>query len=1049
MRLINIIKVLGIITSLFLLPSISNAQIQRVWNIPEFLSTMPVPPSAGAKIGFRTINNSVYYWNGSAWVRMAGPGIVDTMYSLSFTSPTLSLLGSGSSVSLTNLYTPGWGLLKTAEEFRVDSSKVASRYHVSANFFPLQGGTLTGTGGAGFVGFPSQVSAPGTPASGLNVFAQGSSFNWKGTDGYERQFASTLTGGRTYTLPDVSGTFALGTGTTNRVPLWTSINMLGSSNIQDNGTAVSVLNSKPFQLGQWTTAGRPSGVAAYNGYNTTLGGNEWYDGTRWNSVPKAVKSAFTSTYIPFTNSSGQFDENANFVWDNTQVITGGGTGQMRVGGSNDGGYGRIFINGRVSFRREFIMDRSAGGFGAFFSFTQRNAGEVTALGTATGITGAAELFTYQSPLIFGTFSSGSGVGNLSIITGSVNRIFINETGLISMGVTGGGVIASTRLGVRGVGTTSSNYTARFDNSTGTNFGLAIRDDGLVSIGSAPVTSAQLSVTSTTGGILPPRWTAAQLAAISSPATGLFGYQTDGAEGLYAKYASGWKRHLVEGDVPVVNIYTGDGTFGAGRIGTLTDSIRFRFGGSDLFRLKSNGVAHFNMPTESNSFVITSTPSENYNNYRGNVFLTGTSSEGDTTTGNRRNNHEASYFSGINLVEGGNNVYYDAVAGYGNIVRGNNPKNIIYGVYNTITGLGDVGVYGYGNTVSGQYVTVVGRENAVSANNSFVVGRSNTVNTANAFVYGNSIGSANATLHGFGTVAPTARMHVKSLAGAATLFVDGGYAQIDAKLKIGSDSSFVHDPSQDTTYIKGDTRIQSGSILVEKTSGSPRLSLIAKGSSGNQEAGIYMKSRGNFSPIIEIDAASPTSSAKFLPFYNYNTNAGGKTIFRIGGGNGFFGANSIGQFTVRDSLDVSRRFSFNSNGTAVFDLYGTSATTAATLGKTESGYLTSFATDGTVLSKPDNTERYNTVTSTTSPVTLSSTIADNLINQGSTQATFTFRLPASPVDGQISKATFANAVTVLTIDGNGTTVTGTLPTTVNTGTQIVFKNYTGLGWVRQL
>ena len=130
-------------------------------------------------------------------------------------------------------------------------------------------------------------------------------------------------------------------------------------------------------------------------------------------------------------------------------------------------------------------------------------------------------------------------------------------------------------------------------------------------------------------------------------------------------------------------------------------------------------------------------------------------------------------------------------------------------------------------------------------------------------------------------------------------------------------------------------------------------------------------------------------------------------------------------------------------------YGTTATTAATLAKTESGYVASFATDGTMLSRADNTERYNTITSTTSPQTLSSTIADNLINQGGTQGTFTFRLPASPVDGQISKATFANTVTVLTIDGNGTAVTGTLPTTVALGTQIIFKNYTGVGWVRQL
>jgi hypothetical protein len=46
--------------------------------------------------------------------------------------------------------------------------------------------------------------------------------------------------------------------------------------------------------------------------------------------------------------------------------------------------------------------------------------------------------------------------------------------------------------------------------------------------------------STTKGFLPPRMTAAQRAAISTPATGLVVYQTDGVEGLYVYTSSGWK-----------------------------------------------------------------------------------------------------------------------------------------------------------------------------------------------------------------------------------------------------------------------------------------------------------------------------------------------------------------------------------------------------------------------------------------------------------------------------------------------------------------------------
>jgi len=52
-------------------------------------------------------------------------------------------------------------------------------------------------------------------------------------------------------------------------------------------------------------------------------------------------------------------------------------------------------------------------------------------------------------------------------------------------------------------------------------------------------SSVLEVASTTKGFLPPRMTATQLAAISTPAVGLVAYQTDGTEGLYQYKSTGW------------------------------------------------------------------------------------------------------------------------------------------------------------------------------------------------------------------------------------------------------------------------------------------------------------------------------------------------------------------------------------------------------------------------------------------------------------------------------------------------------------------------------
>jgi hypothetical protein len=140
-------------------------------------------------------------------------------------------------------------------------------------------------------------------------------------------------------------------------------------------------------------------------------------------------------------------------------------------------------------------------------------------------------------------------------------------------------------------------------------------------------------------------------------------------------------------------------------------------------------------------------------------------------------------------------------------------------------------------------------------------------------------------------------------------------------------------------------------------------------------------------------------------------------------------------------------------------YGTGTKEAADLSKTQSNYIAGFATDGTVLDLNIGTglaisggsltatasaptqilaESYNRITSTSSPQTFSSTISDNIVDQGSTQASFTFDFPASPADGQILTMTWNNAISVLTLNGNGNTIVGTAVTTAVAGTQRKFK-----------
>lgn len=71
--------------------------------------------------------------------------------------------------------------------------------------------TLLGTAGAGFVSFPTQSSAPSTPASGFVEYADSSGrVTWKrASDGFARTINSTLTADRIYTWPNANTTLPI------------------------------------------------------------------------------------------------------------------------------------------------------------------------------------------------------------------------------------------------------------------------------------------------------------------------------------------------------------------------------------------------------------------------------------------------------------------------------------------------------------------------------------------------------------------------------------------------------------------------------------------------------------------------------------------------------------------------------------------------------------------------------------------------------------------------------------------------------------------------
>ena len=759
----------------------------------------------------------------------------------------------------------------------IDSLIYATRYWVGSNYFPLEGGTLTGTGGAGFIGLPSQVTAPGTPASGLNIYAQGSSFNWKGTDGFERQITSSLTGGRNYALPDISGTFALGTGTADLSARWTGTNTLGAGSWSDNLTRLQA--QVPVQFQSVTTAGLPTGVTGYWLFNTDIGPG-WYDGARWNYVPKADRSAFTSTYVPFTNSSGQLTQ-ASATGQNLRYYNAGSNLHILeissaieakgITGVNNGNADLVASSATNVGRWSFSVTESTGAFSFYDAISNqtpvtlaKNSGSarLTTNSTTTALS-AASLLTGTVGSTVQTIGNATdaigGTGTWRVLNGS-NIFSITPTGTspyfaFTNGTQQGYFQATVLDGIR-LGTISNHPLIFVTNSTVKAYLTAA---GRFSIAKA-APDYIFDVTSTDAfGI--PRGTVAQRPTIASSTTP-FRYNTDSTALEYGESVGTWRqlatrayaRSLIAA-VPTSNIYTANGSLTADR--TL---------------------------------------------------------------------HGAGYTLRLNA----NTIVRDSLK-IANLADHTNPDSIV--------------------TTKGGWI---GKRKWIMPSDS---------------------------------------------------------------MSLGTNSGFVYD--------KG--------VMGFENSGPSRYATLYTDTTGGYELGGYSNG-GNVFSIVFGQARGIDSYWRSTIFYNSTTLG----ILRMDFTNGLVYQTSLTDFQFR--IDTS--------GTQRNYRYGAGNKEAADLSKTESPYLAWIATDGTIIEKASKTEQYYEITSTSSPQTFSNDYSDNFVNQGGTQASFTFLFPASPEDGQILSITWGNAISTLTLDGNGNTITGSAVTTAVAGTRRQFKYYASAAtWIK--
>jgi len=217
-----------------------------------------------------------------------------------------------------------------------------------------------------------------------------------------------------------------------------------------------------------------------------------------------------------------------------------------------------------------------------------------------------------------------------------------------------------------------------------------------------------------------------------------------------------------------------------------------------------------------------------------------------------------------------------------------------------------------------------------------------------------------------------------------------------KAILGSDSSFVHDPAQDTTRILGRTLFGKPSTLGSPaTSGYPFIFrnpsenstylLVESGrdAATGGAAGMKFVPSLNFPTIF--DFGTPTARAFQFRYIGSSTKivmqlgsssfvSGNPRTIIIGsddptqwGGNGtlviydtittgkaMFLAKKITSSSTPLAMFSSAandRFTFNDDGTTRFHTYGTGTKEAADLSKTQSNYIAGFATDGTLLDYP--------------------------------------------------------------------------------------------------
>jgi hypothetical protein len=390
---------------------------------------------------------------------------------------------------------------------------VAGASHAGNNYF-------TNISGKSYDAGYGMIIGQGSQTTGLLIGTQGSTPIYFGTSNNAR--LSIFSNGNVGINTTTDAGFKLDVNGTARVQSDMIVNSFtlgkGGGNVGSN-TAFGLLS----------LSANTSGIG-----NTAIGNNTLQNNTTGTSNIAVGSDAL----------------NANTIGD-SNVAIGRGVLQLNTSGNNNNAVGRNSLNANISG-----VENSAFGTSALSASTGSNNSAFGFAALASTTSGANEAFGSNALRLQTTGNFNAGFGNSAFranTTGSRNTgigfeagryianksteativnnsIFVgwrtsplanNQTNQIVIGYDATGLGSNTTV----LGNSSTTLTALYG--------------AVITGGTSVNASAQLQVDSTTKGFLPPRMTAAQRAAISSPAEGLIVVQTDGTQGLYLYIGAAW------------------------------------------------------------------------------------------------------------------------------------------------------------------------------------------------------------------------------------------------------------------------------------------------------------------------------------------------------------------------------------------------------------------------------------------------------------------------------------------------------------------------------